>query len=114
MGTMDKAENSAPVEAVAIDPYTVRLYFYSPGNGLACYTVRDNTGGVADVAADAETAIRVSGLEVILSRPAASVRAYTVTGMLAAEATDADCLTLPAAGTYLVTADSVSRLVMAK
>ena len=114
MGTMDKAENSAPVEAVAIDPYTVRLYFYSPGNGLACYTVRDNTGGVADVAADAETAIRVSGLEVILSRPAASVRAYTVTGMLAAEATDADCLTLPAAGTYLVTADGVSRLVMAK
>ena len=114
MGTIDKAENSAPVEAVAIDPYTVRLYFYSPGNGLACYTVRDNTGGVADVAADAETAIRVSGLEVILSRPAASVRAYTVTGMLAAEATDADCLTLPAAGTYLVTADGVSRLVMAK
>ena len=114
MGTMDKAENSAPVEAVAIDPYTVRLYFYSPGNGLACYTIRDNTGGVADVAADAETAIRVSGLEVLLSRPAASVRAYTVTGMLAAEATDADCLTLPAAGTYLVTADGVSRLVMAK
>ena len=114
MGIMDNAVNSVPVEAVAIDNNTVRLYMYSPGNGLACYTVRDNTGGVADIAADADTDIRVSGLQVILSRAAASVKAYTVTGMLVASASDADTLTLPAAGTYLVTADGTSRMLIAR
>ena len=114
MGIMDNAVNSVPVEAVAIDNNTVRLYMYSPGNGLACYTVRDNTGGVADIAADADTDIRVSGLQVILSRAAASVKAYTVTGMLVASASNADTLTLPAAGTYLVTADGTSRMLIAR
>lgn len=114
MGTMAKAENSTPIEAVAVDNNTVRLYFYSPGNGLACYTVRDNTGGVADVAVDAETTIGIEGLDVVLSRPATSVKAFTVAGTLMASATNTDRLTLPAAGTYLVTADGASRLLIAK
>ncbi len=112
-GTADNAEGSSPIDFVKDEDGYVRVYVYSAGNGLACYAVGD-AAAIADVENGANLAISVHGLRADFAGNAAIVTVHTVSGAAVMTATDVDHVDLPAPGAYIITADGISRLVLAR
>lgn len=115
LGTVESGTSSAPVDAVVLDDIKARIYVYSPGNGLAAYTLTDvDPSGVDDITAADSNDITIDGLTVVCSRDAAVISAYSLTGALVATAYDSDRVSLPAAGTYIVRIDGAAHKVTVK
>ncbi|MDE6288947.1 MAG: hypothetical protein K2M00_09210, partial [Muribaculaceae bacterium] len=112
-GTADKADGSSPVDFVVDEDGYVRVYVYSAGNGLACYAVGD-AAAIADIENGANLAISVHGLRADFAGTAALVTVHTVSGASVITTTDVDHVDLPAPGAYIITADGISRLILAR
>ncbi len=112
-GTADNADGSSPIDFVKDEDGYVRVYVYSPGNGLACYAVGD-AAAIADIENGAALAISVHGLRADFAGTAALVTVHTVSGASVITAAGVDHVDLPAPGAYIITADGISRLVLAR
>ncbi len=112
LGSNDCGTAAAPVDIVATGDRCANVIVFSPGNGLAAYSLTDTEGaGIADIETDA-LYVRAVGTTLNFSREVAVVKAYTTTGALAASATNANSLTLPGAGLYAIVADGISRMIV--
>ena len=115
LGTVSSTTCSAPCDAVVLSPSAANIFVYSPGNGLAAYRMTDMSLSVSDISTDANSLSYVlEGLTVKLSRPAATVQVYTLTGALVKSASNVETVTLPAAGTYILRADGLCAKLMAR
>lgn len=114
LGTIESGTSSAPVDVVVYPDNTARIYVYSPGNGLAAYTLTDSAPNSAtDINTPAQNFV-VEGLTVTVPTPAQSITAYTTTGALVLAATVTNTITLPTAGVYLINIDGKTVKVNAK
>lgn len=110
LGTVESTTRSAPCAAVTDDDSHARFYLYSPGNGLAAYALTNKATAVEAVAADSDR-MAVEHLTVTFATEQATIRAYTLSGALAAQATNATALTLPARGIYIVVTPTGARRI---
>lgn len=116
-GNVRSGSCSSPVDAVIMSDNTAHIYVYTPGNGLAAYRFIDRSiSGVSEIESSNDKALelRVSGRTVLLSEVAESISAYNLTGAIVAKANDCDIIELPAAGSYIISADGKSKLVIVK
>lgn len=112
LGDYETSTTSAPVDVVVISDSEARIYVYSVGNGLAAYTISDTTASVVDgIASDNDSQISIDGLTVHTGTTASVISACTLTGAVAATAYDANSITLPAPGIYLINVDGVAHKV---
>ncbi|MDE6301262.1 MAG: family 10 glycosylhydrolase [Muribaculaceae bacterium] len=111
LGKVNSTTCAAPVEAVNIEPNTAHVYTYSPGNGLAAYRVTYNLGAVDGIVDNADNAWHINGLNVVFDRPCSTLAAFTLTGATVTVLKDADCITLPCAGTYIIATERGNHLV---
>lgn len=100
----------APVDVVAASDGRMLVYVYAPGRGLACYEVASTSGGVNDAVADTAS-WTVEGRKVKFAAKASEVSVYTLAGAKILAENDVDCVELPAAGSYIISADGCARVV---
>lgn len=112
MGTANTVNGSTPIDIVVNGDDDVFIYVYSPGNGIACYRLI-GLASITDTTV-APLQLRIDGRHVTLTEPADNLRAYSVSGALVAAVTDTAEIDLPAPGTYIITADGISRLIFVK
>lgn len=119
IGSTISTTGSAPCDAVMINPGKARIFIYSPGNGLAAYTITDagfDTAVDTVLSGDEAEPLKVSvtGLTVNLNVVAKSVTVHTITGALVACAEKVDAVSLPAPGMYIVRADGRTAKVVVR
>lgn len=115
LGKVNSTTGSAPVDAIVDETGTnACIYVYSPGNGLAAYEVSVGKGAADRFYDMAENAMHIDGLNVWFDRNRAHLAVYTITGAVVEVLADADCVTLPCAGTYIIATDAGNHLVNVK
>lgn len=114
LGSVNSSTFVAPMDAVVSeDGQSATLFVYAPGNGLAAYRITYDLG-VEDALAAGDSDWHIEGLSVVFDRPCATLTAYTVTGATVAVSHDADCITLPCPGTYIIATPEGNHLVSVK
>ena len=119
IGSTVSSTASAPCNAVVLNPGKARVFIYSPGNGLAAYTIVDASEDTGiDTGVDAIESeplnFTVAGLTVALSETADAITAYTLTGVPAAQVLKSATLTLPAPGTYILRVGARTAKIIAR
>ena len=110
LGTVESTTRSAPCAAVTDDDSHARFYVYSPGNGLAAYSLVNKYTGSEAVALDSDS-FTVDNLTVIFATEQASITAYNLAGIPVAQARNAAAITLPASGIYIVVTPTGARRI---
>ncbi len=114
-GKINSSTCSTPVDAVVTSSSSANIYVYSPGNGLAAYSLTDTSASVEDIVGDEnELSYSLDGLTVNLSEEARGVEVYTLTGALVFSATGAKTINLPASGVYIICADGLRAKLYAR
>ncbi len=115
LGTDESSTCSAPVDAVTMANNMAYVYIFSPGNGLACYKVKDGSSGVENIVSDGEDGERmrvsVLGRTVMLPAEAANVTVYATSGAVVLKENDVRNIELPASGMYIINADGKTTAV---
>lgn len=114
LGSVWSTTCSTPVAATIIDPGHANVYVYSGGNGLAAYQLRDKTYSSVTPLGTETVKMKINGLTVSFGTTMARIEAYTLSGALVKVAKNADSMTLPAPGTYMIHTGDFSRLVNVK
>ena len=113
LGSTESSTRSAPCAAVVIDDSHARFYVYSPGNGLAAYSLVNKYTGITNDAAPQSDSIAIDRLTVTFATEQASIAAYTLTGAQIAQVSNSASITLPAPGAYIiVTPNGARKLIL--
>ncbi len=105
LGNVYSGTMQAPVDYVAVDDHTVRIYLYAPGCGLSCYEMKDSASSVIEEVSHGNLNIIVAGKRITLSENAESVEVFDVTGSCVAHAANVSELSLNvSSGVYVVVA----------
>ena len=112
LGRTNSSTASTPISTVAENNGVQRVYVYAVGNGLSAYRISDTRSGVTNVSTD-KALHQTEGLSVVFSKAVEHACLYTASGKQVAEVYNADRVTAPAAGIYILSADgNVSRVVL--
>lgn len=111
LGSINSTTCSAPADAVALDDQ-VRIYTYSPGNGVAAYKlISTDPSSVADAVISQR--LRTIGRTVVFGSAQQFIKVFNATGLMVATAANASTVTLPAQGVYIVvTPDSAAKVIV--
>lgn len=104
IGTVNSSTSSTPISIVKDSEGSARVYVYAAGNGISAYKIDDSQSSIANVHATG-LQLTVNGLDVAFNRTVGTIEAFTAGGALVASRTDADRITLPAPGLYLLRVD---------
>ena len=112
-GTYNSSTVQASIAYEAAGVNSVNVYFYVPGDGLACYRVTDNNyTGSCDLSDIDELTVVLANNELVFSETVESVSVYSAAGALAAVAENVQTLPLELeAGAYVVNAVSNGKTV---
>lgn len=103
LGTVNSTTVQATSDYVLNADATADLYVYSPGNGVAAYTITNAwSTGVETVTTDGGLKVRMDGRKAVASDPTATIEAYTPGGALVANGRGE--ITIPARGLWIIRA----------
>lgn len=86
LGSVNSSTMQAPVDYIAIDNNTVRIFLYVPGCGLCAYDITDTSLSGIEKVFDNEFNIKVKGNTIIMSDVAQNVTIYNMMGSQVAHA----------------------------
>ena len=113
LGRTNSSTASTPISTVAENNGVQRVYVYAVGNGLSAYRISDTRSGVTNVSTD-KTLYQTEGLSVVFSKAVEHACLYTASGKQVAEVYNADRVTAPTAGIYILSADGTTSRVVLK